>query len=58
MNEKTDDEATHRRLMLEMAEQADKADELGRMMIAKESELGVLENRLEVGHPHYHAVIA
>ncbi len=48
VNEKTDDEATHRRLMLEMAEQANKADELGRIMIAKESELGVLENKLEV----------
>ncbi len=51
VNEKTDDEETHRRLMLEMAEQATKADELGRLMIAKESELGVLEHKLEVQAP-------
>jgi hypothetical protein len=48
VNEKTDDAATHQQLMEEMAAQADKADALGRSLIAKQSALGVLEHKLEV----------
>ncbi len=48
VNEKTDDEVTHQQLLAEMAEQEEKADALGRSLIAKESELGKLERRLEV----------
>lgn len=48
VNEKTDDEVTHQQLLAEMAEQEEKADALGRSLIAKESELGRLERRFEV----------
>lgn len=48
VNEKTDDAVTHQQLLVEMAEQADRADTLSRSLIDKESALGDLERKLEV----------
>lgn len=48
VNEKTDDAVTHQQLLLEMEEQAGRADELSRSLIDKESALGSLERKLEV----------
>jgi hypothetical protein len=48
VNEKTDDAVTHQQLLLEMEEQAGRADQLSRSLIDKESALGSLERKLEV----------